>query len=138
MSTVWLTRTDGWTSQLRPPNTSARCLRPVTVWNHTRPPDGYTLLATATSNFINATLYKKLPYNFLRDIQPVASISRTPLVMAAFPVDPVMVLFLVYVTIHELSLLFDDGELYRSSACAHPRPSLRGAGAFVCLCVSTD
>ena len=71
------------------------------------------MLATATSNFINATLYEKLPYNFLRDIQPVASISRTPLVMVAFPVDPVMVLFLVYVTIHELSLLFGDGELYR-------------------------
>jgi len=71
------------------------------------------LLATATSNFINATLYEKLPYNFLRDIQPVASISRTPLVMVAFPVDPVLVLFLVYVTIHELSLLFGDGELYR-------------------------
>ena len=71
------------------------------------------MLATATSNFINATLYEKLPYNFLRDIQPVASISRTPLVMVAFPVDPVLVLFLVYVTIHELSLLFGDGELYR-------------------------
>jgi Tripartite tricarboxylate transporter family receptor len=91
------------------------------------------LLATATSNFINATLYEKLPYNFLRDIQPVASISRTPLVMVAFPVDPVMVLFLVYVTIHELNMLFGDGD-----ACAHPRPSLRGARAFVCLCVSTD
>ena len=72
------------------------------------------MLATATSNFINATLYEKLPYNFLRDIQPVASISCTPLVMVAFPVDPVLlVLFLVYVTIHELSLLFGDGELYR-------------------------
>jgi hypothetical protein len=33
--------------------------------------------------------------------------------MVAFPVDPVLVLFLVYVTIHELSLLFGDGELYR-------------------------
>ena len=96
------------------------------------------MLATATSNFINATLYEKLPYNFLRDIQPVASISRTPLVMVAFPVDPVLVLFLVYVTIHELSLLFGDGELYRLFfACGHPRPSLRGAGEFVCLCVST-
>jgi tripartite-type tricarboxylate transporter receptor subunit TctC len=96
------------------------------------PPDGYILLATATSNFINATLHEKLP-NILRDIQSVASIRRTPLVMVAFPVDPVMVLFLVYVTIHELNMLFGDGD-----ACAHPRPSLRGAGAFVCLCVSTD
>jgi hypothetical protein len=96
------------------------------------------LLATATSNFINATLYEKLPYNFLRDIQPVASISRTPLVMVAFPVDPVMVLFLVYVTIHELSCSATASSIACSSACAHPRPSLRGAGAFVCLCVSTD
>ena len=29
------------------------------------PPDGYTLLATVTSNFINATLYQTLPYNFI-------------------------------------------------------------------------
>ena len=40
------------------------------------PPDGYTLLFTSAANFINATLYEKLPFNFMRDIAPVASLSR--------------------------------------------------------------
>jgi tripartite-type tricarboxylate transporter receptor subunit TctC len=44
-------------------------------------PDGYTLLLVAVSNAINTTLYDKLNYNFLRDIAPVASIVRVPLVM---------------------------------------------------------
>jgi tripartite-type tricarboxylate transporter receptor subunit TctC len=39
-------------------------------------PDGYTLLLIAPSNAINATLYEKLNFNFIRDIAPVASISR--------------------------------------------------------------
>ena len=39
------------------------------------PPDGYTLLAIGSNNMINATLYEKLNYNFIRDIAPVASIS---------------------------------------------------------------
>lgn len=45
------------------------------------PPDGYTLLLTNPANGINATLYKKLPFNFLRDIAPVAGIIRVPNVM---------------------------------------------------------
>src|ERR1700682_898819 len=45
------------------------------------PADGYTLLAVVSSNLINATLYEKLPYNFIRDIDPVAIFYRTPLVM---------------------------------------------------------
>jgi tripartite-type tricarboxylate transporter receptor subunit TctC len=45
------------------------------------PADGYTLLLTTASNVINATLYEKLNYNFMRDIVPVASICRAPLVM---------------------------------------------------------
>ena len=44
-------------------------------------PDGYTLLLIAISNAINTTLYDKLNYNFLRDIAPVASIVRVPLIM---------------------------------------------------------
>ncbi len=43
--------------------------------------DGYTLLLTTTSNFINATLYEKLSFNFMRDIAPVVLISREPNVM---------------------------------------------------------
>jgi tripartite-type tricarboxylate transporter receptor subunit TctC len=53
------------------------------------PPDGYTLLATVTSNLVNATLYDKLPYNFIRDIDPVASLNWTPLVMEVNPSVPV-------------------------------------------------
>src|SRR5215471_10897852 len=45
------------------------------------PPDGYTLLLVNTSNAINATLYDKLNFNFIRDIAPVASVTRTPSVM---------------------------------------------------------
>jgi tripartite-type tricarboxylate transporter receptor subunit TctC len=53
------------------------------------PPDGYTLLATVTSNLVNATLYDKLPYDFIRDIEPVASLNWTPLVMEVNPSVPV-------------------------------------------------
>jgi len=45
------------------------------------PPDGHTLLLVSASNAINATLYDKLNYNFIRDIAPVGSITRGPLVM---------------------------------------------------------
>jgi tripartite-type tricarboxylate transporter receptor subunit TctC len=52
------------------------------------PPDGYTLLSVNSSNLINTTLYDNLPYNFLRDIAPVASLIRTPLVMEVNPALP--------------------------------------------------
>ena len=45
------------------------------------PPDGYTMLLVNPANGINASLYKKLPFNFIRDIAPVAGIVRTPNVM---------------------------------------------------------
>jgi tripartite-type tricarboxylate transporter receptor subunit TctC len=45
------------------------------------PADGYTLLLVAPSNAINATLYDKLNYNFIRDITAVAGIARSPNVM---------------------------------------------------------
>jgi tripartite-type tricarboxylate transporter receptor subunit TctC len=41
-------------------------------------PDGYTLLYATTANAINAALYEKLNFNFLRDITPVASTIRDP------------------------------------------------------------
>src|SRR4030081_517531 len=40
------------------------------------PPDGYTLLFVAPNNAISASLYKKLPYDFIRDTVPVASIMQ--------------------------------------------------------------
>jgi tripartite-type tricarboxylate transporter receptor subunit TctC len=52
------------------------------------PADGHTLLMAATPNAVNATLYDKLSFNFLRDIAPVASIIRAPYVMAVSPTVP--------------------------------------------------
>jgi len=51
-------------------------------------PDGYTLLWVTPPNAINATLYDKLNFNFIRDIAPVASILRQPNVMVAHPSFP--------------------------------------------------
>ena len=45
------------------------------------PPDGYTMLLVNPANGINATLYKSLAFNFIRDIAPVAGMVRTPNVM---------------------------------------------------------
>ena len=53
------------------------------------PPDGYTLLQATVSNAINATLYNKLNFNFIRDIVPVASIARTFNVMEVNPSVPI-------------------------------------------------
>jgi tripartite-type tricarboxylate transporter receptor subunit TctC len=55
----------------------------------TAAPDGYTLLMVNPANAINATLYKKLNFVFLRDIAPVASMIRQPLVMLVNPSVPV-------------------------------------------------
>ena len=52
------------------------------------PPDGYTLLTVGAPAAINATLYDKLNFNFIRDIAPVASIIREPLVMVVNPSVP--------------------------------------------------
>ena len=52
------------------------------------PPDGYTLLLVGSPNAINATLYEKLSFNFLRDIAPVASLTRGALVMVIHPSVP--------------------------------------------------
>lgn len=50
--------------------------------------DGYSLLLANSVNAINASLYQRLSYNFLRDIAPVAGISETPLVMLVHPQFP--------------------------------------------------
>src|SRR5262245_3169108 len=51
-------------------------------------PDGYTLLLVAPAAAINATLYDKLNFNFIRDIAPVAGIVRAPNVMELHPSVP--------------------------------------------------
>jgi tripartite-type tricarboxylate transporter receptor subunit TctC len=56
------------------------------------PADGYTLLLSNSVNAINATLYDKLSFNFIRDIAPVAGINRLPVVMvvnSSFPTKTV-------------------------------------------------
>jgi len=52
-------------------------------------PDGYTMLLVNPANGINATLYRNLPFNFIRDIAPVAGLVRTPNVMEVTPSLPV-------------------------------------------------
>jgi tripartite-type tricarboxylate transporter receptor subunit TctC len=51
-------------------------------------PDGYTLLLVSSAHAINATLYDNLSFNFIRDIAPVASLTRQPEVMLANPSLP--------------------------------------------------
>jgi tripartite-type tricarboxylate transporter receptor subunit TctC len=52
------------------------------------PADGYALLLVAGAQMVNATLYDKLSFNFIRDIAPVASISRETSVMVVNPSFP--------------------------------------------------
>jgi tripartite-type tricarboxylate transporter receptor subunit TctC len=55
------------------------------------PADGYTLLFSMVSNAINATLYDKMNFNFIRDVAPVGSLMRTPGVMLVNPAMPATV-----------------------------------------------
>jgi len=52
------------------------------------PPDGYTVLLVNPANGINTSLYKKLPFNFPRDIAPIGGITRAPNVMEVNPKVP--------------------------------------------------
>ena len=53
------------------------------------PPDGYTLtIGSVGTHAINQTLYRKLPYNVLRDFQPVARLSDAPNILAVHPTFP--------------------------------------------------
>jgi tripartite-type tricarboxylate transporter receptor subunit TctC len=52
------------------------------------PADGYTLLLGGATNAINATLYEKLKFNFVKDIAPVAGVSRFPNIMDVHPSFP--------------------------------------------------
>jgi tripartite-type tricarboxylate transporter receptor subunit TctC len=52
------------------------------------PEDGYTLLVVAEANAINATLYERLNFDFIRDIAPIAGMVRVPSIMAVNPLIP--------------------------------------------------
>ena len=52
------------------------------------PADGYTLLLAAVPNAVNATLFEKLNFNFIRDIAPVAGIIRVPMAVLVHPSVP--------------------------------------------------
>jgi tripartite-type tricarboxylate transporter receptor subunit TctC len=54
----------------------------------TAPPDGHTLLMVSPTNAVNATLYEKLSYDFIRDIAPVAGVTRVANVMLVNPSFP--------------------------------------------------
>lgn len=62
------------------------------------PADGHTLLLISPANAINATLYERLNFNFIRDIAPVASILRMPNLMVVNPSVPAKTVpeFIVY------------------------------------------
>jgi tripartite-type tricarboxylate transporter receptor subunit TctC len=62
------------------------------------PPDGYTLFGTNLSNAINAALYEKLNFNFMRDMLPVAGIAQAPSAFAVNSSVPVKTLpeFIAY------------------------------------------
>lgn len=62
------------------------------------PADGYTLLLVTVESAINASLYDKLNFNFIRDITPVASISSAPFVMVVNPSFPAKIVpeFIAY------------------------------------------
>jgi tripartite-type tricarboxylate transporter receptor subunit TctC len=66
------------------------------------PADGYTLLLVSPANAINATLYRKLAFNFARDMVPVAAIMTVPNVMDVTPSLPVRTVaeFIAYAKAH--------------------------------------
>jgi tripartite-type tricarboxylate transporter receptor subunit TctC len=92
------------------------------------PPDGYALLQVATTNAINATLYDNLSFNFIRDVAPVAGISRAPLAMVVSPTFAAKTVpeFIAYAKAHPGKINFASagvgsaphvsGELFNSMA----------------------
>ena len=92
------------------------------------PPDGYTLLVPTLGAAVNAALYSKLPFNFLRDTAPVAGILRVPNVLEVHPSLPVKTVpeFIAYAKANPGKLTFGSsgngssvhmgGELFKMMA----------------------
>jgi tripartite-type tricarboxylate transporter receptor subunit TctC len=66
------------------------------------PADGYTLITVSSTNAINATLYKTLPFDILTDVSPVAGLYNTPLVLEVHPAVPASTVaeFIAYAKAH--------------------------------------
>jgi tripartite-type tricarboxylate transporter receptor subunit TctC len=75
------------------------------------PADGYTLLLATVSNAVNATLYDKLNFNFIRDVAPVAGVVRVPNVMEVNPSFPAKTApeFIAYAKANPNKLNFGSG-----------------------------
>ena len=75
------------------------------------PPDGYTLLLVGSPNAINATLYDRLNFDFIRDIAPVASCMRGALVLVVHPSVPAKTLpeFIAYAKANPGKLSYGSG-----------------------------
>jgi tripartite-type tricarboxylate transporter receptor subunit TctC len=75
------------------------------------PADGYTLLLVHAANAINATLYDKLNFNFIRDIVPVASLMRAPSVLEVNPSVPAKTVpeFIAYAKANPGKLIMASG-----------------------------
>ena len=104
-------------------------------------PDGYTMLLVNPANGINATLYRNLSFNFVRDIAPVAGIVRTPNVMEVTPSLPVKTVreFIDYCKAHPGTInmassgsgtsVHLSGELFKSmTGCDMVHVPYKGAG----------
>src|ERR1035441_4522254 len=105
------------------------------------PPDGYTMQLVNPANGINATLYKNLNFNFIRDIAPVAALVRTPNVMEVTNALPVKTVaeFIAYCKAHPGKVnmassgsgtsVHLSGELFKSmTGCDMVHVPYKGAG----------
>ena len=74
-------------------------------------PDGYTLLSVSVANAINATLYSKLNFDYMRDFEPVASIDIVPNVMDINPSIPANTVpeFIAYAKANQGKISFASG-----------------------------
>jgi tripartite-type tricarboxylate transporter receptor subunit TctC len=87
------------------------------------PPDGHTLLLVGAPNAINATLYDRLDFNFIRDVAPVAGLMRGPLVMVVHPSIPADTLpeFIAYAKANPGKLSYGSGGI---GGISHVTPEL--------------
>jgi tripartite-type tricarboxylate transporter receptor subunit TctC len=97
------------------------------------PADGYTLLLAGSSDFTNATVFEKLPFNFIRDIAQVAGILRAPLVMEVNPSVPVRTVpeFIAYARANPGKINMGSAGVMSRSILCHPRSSISGAASCV-------